>query len=232
MEGRPLYVLLTLRKRLDSNRSHNASVMSETERYWSTKPLYKCLGCGLIWDGNAQCTNGEEECGSMILLRYPKENLRGTLDGMDTDEGEGGDGDDAMEEPEEAETTAEEAEQTEQDTAETEKGTKKEGNKSTEMMVETEKDENELNNRDANNIQTAEREDAPPNKKQKLTASEEITDKVNEMIDKSMELGNLPLAPLPEPKILEEATPPSTPKGSSMHTRENEARVGGTIGQG
>ena len=40
----------------------NSRVSSEC-RCWNDRQLFKCLGCGIVWDGNTQCMGGEERCG-------------------------------------------------------------------------------------------------------------------------------------------------------------------------
>ena len=55
--------------------------------------LYRCLGCGSVWDGNAQCTNGEEKCG-MIERYYEPEDSEDGGNGGGNDDNDDDDGDD------------------------------------------------------------------------------------------------------------------------------------------
>ena len=40
---------------------------TDEEEYVSyVPPLRRCVGCGLVWDGSAQCMGGEERCGETV----------------------------------------------------------------------------------------------------------------------------------------------------------------------
>ena len=130
-----------------------ASATSETERYWSTKPLYKCLGCGLIWDGNAQCMGDGEECGRTVLYRDPTDDDQESIHSKIQDD-------------------AKKLNHGSEDILELLKWKNVVVNKLIQMLVEKGCDEHELNNIVANIMKSPDCEDGPPNKKQKLTETE------------------------------------------------------------
>ena len=59
--------LLEITNLVDCDAETDVDEETDEEEYVPyVPPLRRCVGCGLVWDGSAQCMGGEERCGETV----------------------------------------------------------------------------------------------------------------------------------------------------------------------